>query len=622
MHPAGKRAAYVVTTMDRERDCYEGSLRVVDLADGKVRIYTSSRARDAQPRWSPDGRRLLFLSDRGEHRQIWFIDETGGDPYAAPLVEGDVSTAVFSPDGRKIAVIATADTHRREIQSRGWRRIERIRYRADGVGYLDDAPRLWVIDLETGGVCALTDGTGFIAMPAWSPDSSRIAFAGEHRPEADSLWHTELWIADADGSELRKHVTFAGALEAPVWSPDGTRIAFLGFDEAEGYALAPLRLFDVAAVAGSTPRQRTDIETFVCGNHVLNDLEATSSVSAPVANVDGSISVLGSSRGSAGVYRVAEDGHIDRLSPAEVSITEYAVAGDVIVACASQTDLPPELYAFRADGDGWRRLTDETAAWTAAIGLRSAERFSTAARSGDIDTWLLRADGEGDHPAVLEIHGGPHFAYGESFFFEFQLLAAAGIDVVFCNPRGSQTYGAAFVAGLHRDWAAPAFDDCMDALDAAIARGGIDARRLGVAGGSYGGYLTAWTVAKSDRFRAAIAMRPATNLESLWGTSEVGRMLESELGCRPLDDPELYRRCSPFTYADGVSTPLLLMHAENDYRCPIEQSEQFFTALKRRGADVEMMRFSNADHGLSRAGPPGLRVARLAAILDWFADRL
>ncbi len=625
---AGERVAYVVTTMDLQRDAYVGSIRLVDVRGGTARTLTHGVARDMQPRWSPDGTRIAFISDRGERRQVWLIDPTGGDPYPAPEVEGDVSAAVFSPDGRRLAVIATPDSLRREAAVRGWRRIDRIRYRADGAGYLDDRPRLWIMDLTSGDVRAVTDGSGWVAAPAWSPDGARIAFAGEHRPDADSLWHTELWIADLAQSSAapRKLLSFGGAIETPAWFPDGSRLAFVGFEEPEGYALSPLRPFVVGA-DGKGARALANADGFVCGNHVLNDLEATSLLGAPAIDAtDGSLLVLASRRASAGVYRIATDGSASRLTPDAMSITEFAVAPSAIAACASTTGMPPEVYACSCSGEGWRRVTHDTRAWSADKGLVEAERFTVSARSGPIDTWLMRSAADGSqskrHAAVVEIHGGPHFAYGESFFFEFQLLNAHGIYVVFCNPRGSQSYGTAFAHGLHGYWATPAFDDCMDALDAAIARGGIDTARLGVAGGSYGGYLTAWTVAHSDRFRAAIAMRPASNLASLWGTSEVGRMLESELGCRPLDDDAIYRRCSPLTFADAIRTPLLLLHAENDYRCPIEQSEQLFTALKRRGATVELMRFANADHGLSRAGPPRLRVARLQAIVRWFAERL
>jgi dipeptidyl aminopeptidase/acylaminoacyl peptidase len=378
----------------------------------------------------------------------------------------------------------------------------------------------------------------------------------------------------------------------------------------------------VANADGTGVRCLTESSDWVCGNHVLNDLEASPTVAAPVWCEDDTILTLGTSRGCVGIYKVTTDGAMSVLTGRTLTISEFAVAGKALAFCASNTALPPELYVAGSDGSDPRRITFETASWCDDKQLRVAERFQVAGRSGPLDGWRMRANASDAHPAILEIHGGPHAAYGDAFFLEFQLLAAAGFDVVFCNPRGSQGYGDAFARGLTKDWADPAFDDCMDVLDDAIGRGGIDVARLGVAGGSYGGYLTAWTVGHTDRFKAAIAMRPAINLESLWGTSEVGRMLEHELGCRPLDGGDLYRRCSPLTYADAIRTPLLLIHAEHDFRCPIEQSEQLFTALKTRGAHVEFLRFADSDHGLSRSGRPRLRVARLTAIVDWFVRHL
>ena len=623
LSPSGKSVAYVVTTMNREDDGYVGSIRVAQLDDDDApRIYTRASARDLQPRWSPDGKRLLFISDREDRRQIWFIDAGGGEPYPAPAIDGAVQSASFSPDGRMIAAIATSDARRREVLLRGWRRIDRLRYRADGVGYLDDLPQLWLVDLTAGSARRVTDGAGWIGSPAWSPDGTSIAYVAEHRRDADTLWRTELWVARADQNAAgRKILDLGGAIEAPGWHPSGSHIYFVGFEDPAGYAVAPLRLFSVNA-DGSGAKCLTAGSEWICGNHVLNDFDASPAASAPVVLSDGSALVLGTHHGSAGVYHVQGSGESKRITPRSHTIAEFSVIGDKFAATASDTSTPSEIFVSSLDGSGWRRITIETDAWRKSKRLGTAERFIAAARSGPIDGWHLRGAGDAPRPLVLQIHGGPHAAYGDAFFFEFQLLAAAGFDVVFCNPRGSQSYGDAFGSAINGDWAAPAFDDCMDALDAALARGGIDVKRLGVAGGSYGGYLTAWTASHSDRFKAAIAMRPATNLVTLWGTSEVGRMLESELGCKPSDNEELYRKNSPLTFADKISVPILLIHSENDFRCPIEQSEQLFTALKRRGADVELLRFSEADHGLSRVGPPRLRAARLEAIVDWFRRHL
>jgi dipeptidyl aminopeptidase/acylaminoacyl peptidase len=616
--PDGSRVAYALLRADAGANVYRAGIRVIERAAGTITELTRGIARDANPQWMPDGRRLAFVSDRSGTPQLWFIDVGGGEAYAGPPIPAAVSDFAISPDGRKIAAIALPATHKAEAESRGWRRVTRLRYRADGLGYFDDFPRVWLVDLDSGDVRELTDGTGFVSGPAWSPDGTRLAFAGEHDVTAEGIKPRELWLVDLrDGGAPRKMLSMRGVLEAPAWSPDGTHIAFCGRDNPRSiYGLANLRLFSVPA-SGGAPQCLTPSEEWTCGDNTLTDVGAANSSAAPVWLADGALCVLGTSRGATRVFRVEPTAGVSALSPPEMSaLSLCADRRGVVVFGASSSGMPPEL--FETSGAEVRRLTHESSAWCAAMGIRDAQRFSASGPAGSIDAWRIRGEGPEPRPCILQIHGGPHAAYGEAFVFEFQLLAAAGYDVVYCNPRGSQGYGEPFAAAIVGDWGEPALADCLAALDRAIADGGIAEKRLGVAGGSYGGYLTAWAISHSRRFLAAVAMRAAINLESLWGTSEVGRLLLFEMGGKPADIPEVYRRNSPLTYADAITAPLLLIHSERDYRCPIEQAEQLYAALKLRGHTVELLRFPEADHGLSRTGPPKLRIARLEALVDWF----
>ena len=622
--PGGDRVAYSLTTMDLAADKHIGVICVAAVDGSSIRRCTEPAGRDARPRWSADGKRLLFLSDRSGRRQVWLldVDREGAAPQRTAEIPGNVSEAAFSPDGRFVAAVTLPDDNRRAAIERGWRRIGRVRYRADGFGYLDDFPQIWLIDVQAGTARQLDDGRGSVAGIAWSPDGKSLAYAGEHRDDADSLFRTELWIAEIhSGEPPRKIAALGGALEAPSWSSDGTTLACVGHDEAKAYGLAPLRLYEVTLSGGAVRCVAPDAQ-WTCGIAELNDLDASPATIPPWHDEAGGFVVAGTAGGTASLYRVERDGASRRILPPTQSITDFAASTSTFAFCATDSVTPPEVYVADDAGRGFRRITFETRDWCESTSPARAEKFAVSGSGGRLDAWRIRARGGSPRPCVLEIHGGPHFAYGESFMFEFQLLAAAGFDVVFCNPRGSQGYGDAFASAIVGDWAAPAFDDCIAALDAAIAQGDLDPRRLGIAGGSYGGYLTLWSIAHTDRFGAAVAMRSASNLASLWGTSEVGRMLDGDLGADPWADPELYRSNSPLTFAQRIRTPTLFIHAANDYRCPIEQADQMFTALKKQGTEVEFLHFLAGDHGLSRTGAPRLRVARLTAILDWFRRHL
>jgi dipeptidyl aminopeptidase/acylaminoacyl peptidase len=627
LNPARTAVAYAVTKLHEEANAYRGCIKVLQLPAQGAKVQapaspmplalTDWTARDQAPQWSCDGSRLFFLSDRSGRMQLYQVSATGGEVTSLPEVPGNVSEFAVSPAGRYLAAIATPTTNKEAIEQRGWRRITRIRYRSDGPGYLDDYPQLWLLDLQDDSACPLTDGSGFVAGVAFSPDGAHLTFSGEHGADADTLWRRELWVASAaDQWKPREILTFASAIEAPSWSPDCASIAFCGIKGSGAGGAHNLRLF-VASASGNRVECWTSKEEWTCGNFVLGDVSAAGSIAAPVWVSSDQITVLGSSRGSARVFLVSRAASSTALTPATMSVTYFAYIGpSCVLHCSSDQATPPELYI--AEAGVTTRLTRETEVWNAHTSEVRTSHFTVPSGGIELDAWHVSGPGNVPRPCILYIHGGPHFAYGYAYVFHFVALAQAGFDVVFCNPRGSQSYGESFAQAIVGNWAQPAYEDCMAVLGAALQLFPIDREKLGVAGGSYGGYLTVWTIAHTSRFAAAVALRPAASLHSLWGTSEVGRMLAEDLGGSPFESPAVYAHDSPLAYVEQIRTPLLVIYGGQDYRTPAEQSEQLLTALLQRGALAEGLYFPNADHNISRSGPPRQRVLHEEAIIEWF----
>ena len=337
-------------------------------------------------------------------------------------------------------------------------------------------------------------------------------------------------------------------------------------------------------------------------------------------------------QGDTPVYRVPAGGGAPPacLIGGERQVTGLSLsgAGAWLAFAAADPASPSEVHLCRADGSGERRLTDLNRAWKAEVALSRPERFRYTRAGFTLDGWVMKPFGfeaGRRYPALLNVHGGPASQYGHGFFDEFQVYAGAGYAVVYVNPRGSQGCGEAFTRAVVGDWGGGDYADVMAGLDAALARFDfLDPERLGVMGGSYGGYMTSWIVGHSDRFKAACSERAVNAQVSMFGTSDIGHYFqEAHSGGRPpWDDPAIFVDRSPLTYAPRITTPLLIIHSEDDLRCPMEQAEQLFVALKKLRRDVTLVRFPDENHDLSRTGRPRHRLERFRILLDWFSKHL
>ena len=553
----------------------------------------------------------------------------GGEPARLTDLRHGVAHPVWSPDSTRLAFVSRVggwqepEDEAERQQSKPARVITALKYKYNSEGFTyDRRPHIFVVPADGGPPQQLTDGDFVDGDPTWAPDSSAIAFTSARQEDRDYDNAADVWLIPATGGEPRRLTDTAGPVSLPVFSPDGRAIAFLGHRYRHD-AGRNMRVFTVP-VAGGMPTCLTPDLDRTC-------LPFFTSMT-PQWSADGAwITFAVEDQGDVPIYRVrAADGTgLERIITGERQVTGLSRARDGSQCAFTATDpvSPPEVFLCHADGTDEKQLTDLNREWKAEVALARPERWRYERAGFTLDCWVMKPYGYEPgqrYSALLNIHGGPHTQYGHTFFDEFQVYAGAGYAVIYTNPRGSQGYGEAFTRAVHADWGGADFADMLAGLDVALRQCPfIDPERLGIMGGSYGGFLTSWAVGHTHRFKAACSERAVNNVYTLFGTSDIGAsFLEAQTGALPWDDMQWYIDHSPLTYAKNITTPLLILHAEDDLRCGIEQAEQLFTALKRQRKEVLFVRFPDENHEMSRSGKPRHRLERFRYVLDWFAQYL
>jgi dipeptidyl aminopeptidase/acylaminoacyl peptidase len=651
--PDGHRIVYVHVSVDRERDEYARNLWI--STDGGAARSLTAGSNDSMPRWSPDGKRLAFVSARADKRQIFILEMGGGEAWQLSNDADGVGSFAWSPDGKHIAyssrtALAGDPGFEAEKQppkdkdhppARPPYVTEDLIYRNDGIpGYRNvKRAQIWVVSTTAGAKQPgqrITRTAFNVGDPVWSVDGRSIYFSANGHDDADYAPNdNEIYSVASDGSAAPRALTDRRGPDGnPVPSPDGKWIAFTGFDEISPPRSTTVTNLYVMRSDGSGVRELApDLDRNV-GETTLND-------STP-PGVDGwRISWTADSRTL--VFVAADRGTV-QLFTADVASGKFTQVsrfrqGEVrdltlsrnglIAATFSSATQPSEVFQFALSGVAkpWKQVSTHTAGLAPAGGFAAYEEITYKSFDGrPIQGWIIKPpgfDASRKHPLMLYIHGGPHAMYGTSFFHEFQVLSQAGFVLLITNPRGSTGYGEEFGNIIQYHYPGDDYRDLMAGVDEMLKSGYVDERRLGVAGGSGGGLLTSWTVGQTGRFSAALVERPVTNWFSFVGTGDLNYYFVTHwFRDFPWRDNADYLERSPLSHVDRVTTPVLVIQSEQDYRTPMDQGLQFYTALKMLKKPARLAMFPDSSHGMSREGRPSQRATRLTIIRDWFAEKL
>ena len=639
--PNGMHIAYSVTRVDKKTEKKYSDIWLNPFKPGKAKQLTKGDSFDSQCRWSPDSKKIAFLSNKTNQKQSQIFIQSINAKRAKVITKfrGNIKIYGWSPDGKQILFggreltkeeKARQDNKRKKELGIVERHITKTMYKVDGEGFYSENPwHIWTVNIKTGKCKQLSKGNFNHHQASWSPDGKRIVYTSirSEDPSQDPK-ATRIFTMRSDGKAQKEVSTHSFHPHHPSFSPEGKQIAYYAFNEpyvwwkgcylwvvnsnGKGRAKNILKQFDVTATAYS-----------------FDDVRGMPIQSPPIWSPKGdkiylqigkhgnehlmSIDVAARGRELKPVY--TEKGLVHEPS--------MSTDGKRLTFGFSTSTTCSEVFALDLEKNKVSRRSNINTSFLSRKKLASVEEVWTGGKLGKgIHGWIMKPPGfrkSKKYPAILEIHGGPHAQYSNGFMHEFHYLAAAGYVVFYSNPRGGTGYGAKHTSAIANNWGSLDYKDIMSWTDYAAKLPYIDSRRLGVTGGSYGGFMTNWVIGKTKRFKAAVTQRCISTMSSMWGMSDFNWHMQHAVGGKaPWEDYAKYWKHSPLKYVANVKTPCLIIHSQYDLRCPQGEGEQWYVALKRLGIDTELVIFPDESHGLSRNGRTDRRIRRLKHIRRWF----
>ncbi len=625
LSPDGTKILYEVTTINEDKNSYVTNIW---LWDGKRNLpfTTGSGNEDTlnlDPRWSPSGDAVAFISNRSGDKQLWVLDHNCGETFKATSAPAGVSSYCWSPDGSGLYYLAKERKKQSKFPDKAQvTHVTKLRYKYDGKGYLDNVPeQIYYVDLGSLESRQLTTDELGGGKPVVSPDNKLIAFSANRSKDEQDLTADIFLLTIADCS-IRRVTPHNGRYRDPVFMPNGDLLC-VGIDK-HPYPGGYPHIWHINCSDNTITNLTQNYKEYI-GKSIGNDASSERGKSGLTVSADGKFVYFVITKGGNCYLEKLEvsSGNIDRaLGSDTMVVSSYDIVDNKIAVNIADPTSPGDIWYGTAEE--LERLTYLNADLfnDKYLGFPQPIQF-TSPEGVNLEGWLIKpldfCEGK-KYPLIMEIHGGPHSTYGNIFFHEFQILAGNGYGVFYANPRGSIGYGEDFARAVVGDWCGCDARDLEFMAREVRQLAWVDENRCGVTGGSQGGYFTNWLISHCDIFSAAVAQRSMSNLYTKYGIADNGWNGDRYgMGGADLwDNEDFILERSPIRYAPNVNTPLLLIHSDQDLRCPLEQAEQWYVALKRLGNTTEMMIFHGENHNLSRTGKPANRLVRLDAIVDWF----